>query len=120
MHLIVSIDDFDIEVQIRTWFQDAWANSTEQLGDVWGRWLRYGLPAEGPTEAMRRARQEVVRLNLDYANATAALETVYARGMVRTPGFDFNVHKEDVALTEQRFDLALDRFADARDRTLSM
>jgi len=120
VHLIVSVDGFDIEIQIRTAFKDIWANSTEQLGDVWGRWLRYGLPAEGPTEAIRKARAEVVRLNIEFADATAALETLFAKGLRDATDSDPNVFEEDLEFTGRRLDEALGRFAEARDRTLIM
>lgn len=56
VHLIPHVEGFPIEMQIRTTFQDGWAQGSEKLGDVWGRWHRYGLPPEGPTEAERHRR----------------------------------------------------------------
>jgi ppGpp synthetase/RelA/SpoT-type nucleotidyltranferase len=47
VHVIVFPEDIPVEIQIRTVYQDRWAQATEGLGDSWGRGLRYG---EGPAE----------------------------------------------------------------------
>jgi hypothetical protein len=36
-----------MEIQVRTKLQDAWAQISEKLGDLWGRGLRYG---DGPDQ----------------------------------------------------------------------
>jgi hypothetical protein len=41
VHVIVFPEDIPVEIQIRTAFQDRWAQATESLGDSWGRGLRY-------------------------------------------------------------------------------
>jgi len=66
VHVIPHVVGFPVEIQIRTGWQDTWAQGSEKLGDVWGRWHRYGLPPEGPTqdERDRRARwiSEYIRM----------------------------------------------------------
>jgi ppGpp synthetase/RelA/SpoT-type nucleotidyltranferase len=47
VHVIVFPEDIPVEIQIRTLWQDRWAQVTESLGDNWGRGLRYG---DGPDE----------------------------------------------------------------------
>jgi ppGpp synthetase/RelA/SpoT-type nucleotidyltranferase len=48
LHVIVFEDATPVEIQIRTQLQDAWAQITEKLGDMWGRGLRYGEPPTDP------------------------------------------------------------------------
>lgn len=50
VHIIPRIDGRRVEIQLRTHLQDTWANAVESIGDLWGRWVRYGLPPEGPPE----------------------------------------------------------------------
>lgn len=33
VHLVIGVDGFPVEVQVRTYFQDGWANATEALAD---------------------------------------------------------------------------------------
>lgn len=42
VHVIVSVQDVPVEIQVRTWVQDVWAQTVESLADKWGRGLRYG------------------------------------------------------------------------------
>ena len=50
VHVIVTVGDLPVEIQIRTQRQDQWAQIVEALGDKWGRGIRYG---EGPPEPER-------------------------------------------------------------------
>ena len=50
VHVIVHVRDVPVEIQVRTWWQDQWAQIVESLGDKWGRGIRYG---EGPADADR-------------------------------------------------------------------
>lgn len=68
VHLIPEIDGFPIEVQVRTYLQDVWANETEALADAWGRGVRYGKPPEGRSEEEVALRSEVVELNVQIAD----------------------------------------------------
>lgn len=85
VHVIVTIDDFPVEVQVRTVLQDLWAEGLEALADRWGRQIRYDeLPdrAEesfydednednptGPT------RSEVVAVLVDVSRKIADVES---------------------------------------------
>lgn len=69
VHVIVPVEGFFVEVQVRTVGQDQWAQITERLGDRWGRAIRYGGEPEGPDvvvattdPAMNITRREVVEL----------------------------------------------------------
>jgi ppGpp synthetase/RelA/SpoT-type nucleotidyltranferase len=42
VHVIVSVDRVPVEIQVRTELQDSWAQIVEDLGDRWGRGIRYG------------------------------------------------------------------------------
>lgn len=48
VHLIVVIDGYQVEIQIRTRLQHLWAEVIERVSDVWGRGIRYGEEPEDP------------------------------------------------------------------------
>lgn len=48
LHVVVHVDDLPVEVQLRTAWQNSWAQLVEKLGDVWGRGVRYGSDPEEP------------------------------------------------------------------------
>jgi hypothetical protein len=58
VHVIVHVRDLPVEVQVRTWRQDQWAQIAESLGDTWGRGLRYGA---GPSDPGKPAYGEMTR-----------------------------------------------------------
>ena len=51
VHVIARYTGFPIEIQVRTRYQQAWADATERLADTWGRGIRYGLPPDGRDDA---------------------------------------------------------------------
>lgn len=48
VHVIVYVDGMPMEIQVRTKLQDAWAQISEKLGDIWGRGPRYGAGPDLP------------------------------------------------------------------------
>jgi ppGpp synthetase/RelA/SpoT-type nucleotidyltranferase len=48
VHVVVTVQDLPVEIQVRTWRQDQWAQIVESLGDKWGRGLRYGAEPDDP------------------------------------------------------------------------
>lgn len=50
VHVVLFVGRLPIEVQIRTDLQHRWAEVVENLGDRWGRGLRYGQLMDGPDE----------------------------------------------------------------------
>jgi hypothetical protein len=48
VHLVPKIDGRAVEIQVRTMFQDTWAQLMESIGDAWGREVRYGGEPEDP------------------------------------------------------------------------
>jgi hypothetical protein len=48
VHVIVHVHDVPVEIQVRTAWQDTWAQAVEALGDKWGRGIRYGKLPENP------------------------------------------------------------------------
>jgi len=48
VHLVVTVQDLPVEIQVRTWRQDQWAQIVESLGDAWGRGIRYGEAPPDP------------------------------------------------------------------------
>ena len=48
VHVVPRIDGCPVEIQLRTVFQDTWAQVMELLGDQWGRDIRYGGVPDNP------------------------------------------------------------------------
>lgn len=48
VHVVVTVQDLPVEIQIRTLGQDQWAQVVEALGDMWGRGIRYGEAPSDP------------------------------------------------------------------------
>ena len=74
-----------IEIQVRTAFQDRWAQTVERLADLWGRQIRYG---EKPNEPVREAREgltraQTVELLLEVSDSIAGLEESRQEGTRR-------------------------------------
>lgn len=52
VHVIVTVQELPVEIQVRTHMQDLWAQIAESLGDVWGRGIRYGQGPPDPDEPL--------------------------------------------------------------------
>jgi ppGpp synthetase/RelA/SpoT-type nucleotidyltranferase len=52
VHLVVYVQQFPVEIQIRTELQDSWAQIFERLADQWGRQIRYGGEPDLPDESL--------------------------------------------------------------------
>lgn len=74
VHLVIELDGFPVEVQVRTYFQDGWANVTEALADQWGRGIRYGLLPDGDSAEVVAARVGVIDAHKVVADHMYALE----------------------------------------------
>jgi Region found in RelA / SpoT proteins len=80
VHVIVYTETVPVEIQVRTKLQDAWAQISEKLGDIWGRGLRYGLGPDQPDQPVAPAtpdsptRAHVVELLAGMAETISALE----------------------------------------------
>jgi hypothetical protein len=48
VHVIARVDGCPIEIQLRTHYQDTWAQAMEFFGDRWGREIRYGGEPNDP------------------------------------------------------------------------
>jgi ppGpp synthetase/RelA/SpoT-type nucleotidyltranferase len=62
LHLVPRVDGCSVEIQLRTTYQNAWAQAMELLADSWGRQIRYGVSPDEPgrTGIGGRTRQEVI------------------------------------------------------------
>jgi len=101
VHVIVRVNGFPVEVQVRTKLQDLWAQGMEKLADRVGRGIRYGEPPTlelfGGIPVAKLVRygirwSELVRLNeerfvemreLDEDLSTAMNDVVSVEGMIR-------------------------------------
>lgn len=61
LHVIVEVDGFLVEIQIRTLLQNLWAQIMETLGDWIGRGIRYGQFPEDPVK--RGAVEKLIELS---------------------------------------------------------
>jgi ppGpp synthetase/RelA/SpoT-type nucleotidyltranferase len=87
VHLVAAIDGQNIEVQIRTRLQDAWAQTFEKMSDLWGRDVRYGLVPDDPAQAdavdKMQQLSQLIRQAEEIEETTATWVDVYND----TPGF---------------------------------
>lgn len=74
VHVVADVDGFLVEVQVRTFWQDLWAQGMEGLSDMWGRDIQYGGEPEGPDDATRAQRSRVIDTFKSLSPAAARLE----------------------------------------------
>jgi hypothetical protein len=74
VHVIVSVDDISIEIQIRTLHQHMWANLMERLADRLGRQIRYGGAPAPPPGMSRQEAEGVVSTMMELADSWAVGE----------------------------------------------
>ena len=74
VHVVARYSGVPVEIQIRTRFQQAWAEATERLADAWGRGIRYGLPPDGRDAAEVAGRSEALVKWEEAADHIARLE----------------------------------------------
>jgi ppGpp synthetase/RelA/SpoT-type nucleotidyltranferase len=84
VHLIPTVDERPVEIQIRTEDQDAWAHLMEAVADFLGRQVRYGEEPDDPDALVgSRTRRDLVRELMKYSEISADIEEA-----VRTESFD--------------------------------
>lgn len=106
VHVIAHVEGCPVEIQLRTHYQDTWAQTMEYLGDLWGRAIRYGgepddpdsrdRATEGPTR--RELVQRIKRLGgelHELAQLENALEALRSRGAdpTRIGELEAKIHK---------------------------
>jgi ppGpp synthetase/RelA/SpoT-type nucleotidyltranferase len=78
VHVIVTVQDLPVEIQIRTQSQDLWAQIVESLGDRWGRQIRYGQPPTDPDRPLSATldvtRGDLWNLVMSLSGRTDAVE----------------------------------------------
>ncbi len=66
MHVVVSVLNRPVEIQVRTQMQHKWAELFEKLADKWGRGMRYGdMTASSPAEAEVIHRVKLIADRID-------------------------------------------------------
>jgi hypothetical protein len=60
VHVIVSLDDITIEIQVRTLGQHLWADLMERIADRLGRGIRYGEPPVPPAGTSMESAESIV------------------------------------------------------------
>jgi hypothetical protein len=86
VHVVPKIDGCPVEIQLRTRYQDIWAQAMEAWGDIWGRAIRYGGEPEEPDKPAstngplsRREMMELWKKQSDELHKLAQLENQQAR-----------------------------------------
>jgi ppGpp synthetase/RelA/SpoT-type nucleotidyltranferase len=79
VHVVVYVGTIPVEVQIRTVFQDLWAQAFERLADSWGRGIRYGQEPDDPDRVILQdplmTRRSVVNLLQELSDLIDDVET---------------------------------------------
>jgi hypothetical protein len=83
VHVIVRTRGCLVEVQVRTYLQDMWAQIVERLADLFGRQIRYGEPPTNPDVEIAPGapgwtRQSVVDLFMPWSKEVDRVETAAA------------------------------------------
>lgn len=93
IHVVVPVNVCWVEIQIRTFLQDLWAQLVERLGDAWGRQIRYGdEPADpqrnigGVTRAELWALLQDLAVRIDRSEETVAALILAEAGEVELVG----------------------------------
>jgi ppGpp synthetase/RelA/SpoT-type nucleotidyltranferase len=78
VHVIVTALELPVEIQVRTFLQDQWAQIVESLGDKWGRGVRYGEQPPVPEQPVVGAITQVRfwRIIQDLAERTNEIEAI--------------------------------------------
>lgn len=66
-HVIVKVDDFWVEVQIRTELQHLWASLSEKLADAYGIGIKYGQGDPVPLNLLLVLAQRITELEAEEA-----------------------------------------------------
>jgi hypothetical protein len=71
VHLVPRIGGCPVEIQLRTFYQDTWAQVMESFGDTWGRAIRYGGEPDQPDEPVNggsMTRSQFVHGWIEFSN----------------------------------------------------
>lgn len=81
LHVVVTVLDLPVEIQLRTELQDVWAQIFERLGDAWGRQIRYGGQPENPEKLLTGDidRRRVLNLMMSLSQSIATVEEAQVR-----------------------------------------
>jgi len=85
LHVIVTLDDCLIEVQLRTELQDLWAQLMEKFGDKIGRGIRYGAIPEDPYAAKLLTAHMDVSKRIREVEKVSIVVDETAQELARTP-----------------------------------
>lgn len=80
LHIIATVDECRVEIQVRTEIQDLWAQAVEKIADAWGRGIRYGEEPPAPEAPFGRGtRRQFVAALMQQSEIFAKLERLGAR-----------------------------------------
>jgi hypothetical protein len=125
VHIVVSVQDLPVEIQVRTKAQDQWAQIVESLGDRWGRGIRYGQPPPAPetvlikTPSATITRGELWQLVTGLSDAIHALEQLQCNRNELVRDWELlegRVPEDELAVRRQDHDDALASVAEQESR----
>ena len=78
VHVVCQVDGRWVEIQIRTFYQDTWAQLMEKMGDWYGRQIRYGELPNRPDEILTPENgttvSQLIGTMINMSSAIATLE----------------------------------------------
>jgi ppGpp synthetase/RelA/SpoT-type nucleotidyltranferase len=81
VHVIPTVDECPVEIQIRTRDQDGWAHLMEAVADSLGRQVRYGEEPDDPDALVgSRTRRDLIRELMKYSEISADTEEAIRAG----------------------------------------
>ena len=117
IHIIAKARGIEVEIQVRTHYQHAWAQVYEWLGDLMGRGIRYGAGIDADRVPLRHLVEceSLLRIGHDLARHVDSYEMAVDRiDEVRLMGIDpGSGWIERLAETKVTLLLALDEFGQA-------
>jgi Region found in RelA / SpoT proteins len=110
VHIVPRIEKCSVEIQLRTLYQDTWAQAMESIGDTWGRAIRYGgepddpdAPSVGPASLTRSQVVQAWKLVGDSLFELAQVENRIARLMNGTAVGETATQEELQAQVDTQF-----------------
>jgi ppGpp synthetase/RelA/SpoT-type nucleotidyltranferase len=80
VHVVVFPEDVPVEIQVRTYLQNEWAQFVERLADAWGRGLRYGQAEDLQGEVIETSPDDQHVTRFDILEKVLEVSDLFYRG----------------------------------------
>ena len=101
VHVIATVDDRNVEIQVRTELQHLWAQVFERFADRYGRGVRYGMAPEDPEAAVPGFESAAVFVTTWQEMSLLVTESELLDRELMTAGGPEHVQAKFVELQEQ-------------------